>query len=160
MEGLAVYLCRQNTLKMRVISRLGEYGLRALMYMAAQKNESTYFNIRLMSQELDISFHFLTKILQGLTQRGLLQSYRGPNGGIGFLVPPEQITLATVVKALEGDDFFHNCLLGLPGCGERQPCPVHVFWAELRERLRTEFETTTLADLGTQTLEQHLRLKA
>lgn len=160
MGSFAMYLCRQKTLKMRVISRLGEYGLRALMYMAAHKSDMVYFNIRVMSQELDISFHFLTKILQGLTQRGLLQSYRGPNGGIGFLVPPAQITLATVVKALEGDDFFQNCLLGLPGCGERQPCPMHVFWTALRESLQMEFETTTLDDLGTQTLERHLRLKA
>lgn len=145
---------------MRVISKIGEYGLRTLMHMASNRTEHPYFNIRIMAEELDISFHFLTKILQGLTQKGLLQSYRGPNGGIGFLVPPEEITLAAVVRILEGDDFFDNCLLGLPGCGERQPCPVHHFWAGLRESLRSEFETTTLADLGEKTLKKHFRLKA
>jgi Rrf2 family protein len=145
---------------MRVISKFGEYGLRTLMYMAANRSDRPYFNIRVMAQELDISFHFLTKILQGLTQKGLLQSYRGPSGGIGFLVPPEEITLATVIRMLEGDDFFDNCLLGLPGCGERKPCPVHVFWAGLRETLKAEFETTTLANLGQQVLEKHFRLTA
>ena len=61
---------------MRVISKSGEYGLRALLYMVAHKKDEAYVNIREMADELDISFHFLTKILQSLTQKGILQSYR------------------------------------------------------------------------------------
>jgi len=145
---------------MRVISKSGEYGLRALLFMAAHRASQEYVSIREMAEELDISFHFLTKILQSLTQKGLLQSYRGPNGGIGFLVPPENILLADLVRALEGDDFFDKCLLGLPGCGERQPCPMHDFWKTIKTKLKEEFETTTLADLGQNTRLNHLRLLA
>ena len=143
---------------MRVISKFGEYGLRALLYMASNRSDTVYFNIRVMAAELDISFHFLTKILQGLTQKGLLQSYRGPAGGIGFRIPPEEITLDTVIRALEGDDFFETCLLGLPGCGEQKPCPVHAFWAGLRANMQAEFQSTTLAEMGQQVLEKHFRL--
>lgn len=145
---------------MRVISKSGEYGLRALLHMASNQENEGFFNIREMSEELDISFHFLTKILQVLTQKGILQSYRGPNGGVGFLKNPEEITLSELVRALEGDDFFDKCLLGLPGCGERQPCPMHAYWMGIRNNLKSEFETTSLADLGKNTRLQHLRLIA
>jgi Rrf2 family protein len=145
---------------MRVISKSGEYGLRALLYMASNQENEGFFNIREMSDELDISFHFLTKILQVLTQKGLLQSYRGPNGGVTFLKNPEEITLAELIRALEGDDFFDKCLLGLPGCGERQPCPMHAYWMSIRNNLKTEFETTTLADLGKDTRLKQFRLIA
>lgn len=143
---------------MRVISKAGEYGLRAMLFMVAESREQEYVNIRDMSEKLDISFHFLTKILQTLTQKGLLRSYRGPTGGVAFLTPPESIYLTDLIKALEGDDFFDKCLLGLPGCGEAQPCPMHNFWKEIKDKLKSEFAHTTLADLGQATREKRFRL--
>lgn len=143
---------------MRIISKAGEYGLRALLYMAAHREQETFVNIGEMAAELNISFHFLTKILQSLTQRGLLHSFRGPNGGIAFQTPPEQILLADLIRALEGDDFFDKCLLGLPGCGELHPCPMHDFWKDFKANLKTEFESTTLADLGLSTRQKRFRL--
>lgn len=143
---------------MRVISKFGEYGLRALLYMVSHRNDQEYVSIRQMAEELDISFHFLTKILQTLTQKGLLQSYRGPNGGVAFLVPPEKILLADLIKALEGNDFFETCLLGLPGCGEKAPCPMHQFWKEIKGAIKSEFETTSLAEMGRSVQLRNLRL--
>lgn len=143
---------------MRVISKSGEYGLRALLYMVSHRNTHEYVSIRQMAEELDISFYFLTKILQSLTQKGLLQSYRGPNGGIAFLVPPEKILLADLIRALEGDNFFETCLLGLPGCGERAPCPMHQFWKEIKGAIKSEFETTSLAEMGRSVQLRNLRL--
>lgn len=143
---------------MRVISKAGEYGLRALLYMVSKRADQEFVSIREMSDELNISFHFLTKILQTLTQKGLLRSYRGPNGGVAFLVAPENILLADLIRALEGDDFFEKCLLGLPGCGAAKPCPMHDFWKETKGRLQAEFEQTTLAQIGQSTRQNRFRL--
>lgn len=143
---------------MRVISKSGEYGLRALLYMVAHRSTQEFVSIREMAEELDISFHFLTKILQNLTQKGFLHSYRGPNGGIAFQVPPEKILLADLIKALEGEEFFDTCLLGLPGCGEKAPCPMHQFWKEIKGAIKHEFETTSLAEMGKSVQLRSLRL--
>ncbi len=145
---------------MRVISKTGEYGLRALLFMVAHREEDEFVSIREMAKQLDISFHFLTKILQTLTQKGFLHSYRGPNGGIAFQIPPEKILLTDLIQALEGEDFFDKCLLGLPGCGEKQPCPMHQFWKTIKTALKTEFATTSLADLGRNTRQNQFRLIA
>lgn len=144
---------------MKVLSKSSEYGLRALLYMVGKRGgEQEYVSIREMSEQLDISFHFLTKILQSLTQSNILASYRGPSGGVAFNIPPEKIMLSDVVRVLEGEDFFDTCLLGLPGCGEKKPCPMHQFWKEIKAALKHEFETTTLAQMGQITLDSRLRL--
>lgn len=143
---------------MKVLSKSSEYGLRALLYMVGKGDGQEYVSIREMSEQLDISFHFLTKILQSLTQANMLASYRGPSGGVTFNIPPDKILLGDVVRVLEGDDFFDKCLLGLPGCGEKAPCPMHQFWKEIRGALKHEFETTSIAEMGKSTQMRSLRL--
>lgn len=129
------------------------------MYIVAKKETTRYVNIGEISKELDISFHFLTKIFQSLTQNNILESYRGPNGGVALVKPPDQIFLIDIVKILDGADFFDKCLLGLPGCGNFDPCPVHDFWAVTKAALKVEFETTSLAELGAKVSEDRLRLR-
>lgn len=126
--------------------------------MALKKGDSSYVSIGEISEELDISFHFLTKTFQSLTEKGILKSYRGPSGGVAFATPPDAIYLIDVVKIIEGEGFFDSCLLGLPGCGEAAPCPVHDFWKEARSAMKREFETTSLASLADKVSRQRLRI--
>jgi len=53
-----------------------------------------------------------------------------------------------------------NSLLGLPGCGEQRPCPMHHYWKTIKASLKEEFETTSLADLGQSTRQNRFRLMA
>lgn len=128
--------------------------------MASQKNHEGYMSIGEISEKLDISFHFLTKTFQVLTQHGILESFRGPSGGVALVKPADQIFLSDIVYILEGEDFFDTCLLGLPGCGTERPCPVHDFWKVAKESMKHEFETTSLAELGEKVNEKRLRLLA
>lgn len=128
------------------------------MYIVSQEDWSNYVSIRKVAEELDISFHFLTKIFQLLTQNDILESYRGPNGGIMLKRSPDKIFLIDIVKTLEGENFFDRCILDLPHCGEAVPCPMHEFWKETKQALKIEFESTSLADLGGQIQQRGLRL--
>ncbi|MCB9048456.1 MAG: Rrf2 family transcriptional regulator [Lewinellaceae bacterium] len=143
---------------MKVLSKGCVYGLRALLYIVSEKPREEYVNIREISEELDISFHFLTKTFQSLTQKGILRSYRGPNGGVTLDRPPEEVSLAEIILTLEGEDFFDKCLLGLAGCGQAAPCPAHEFWIAHKAELRAEFERTSLADMGRKINKEKLRL--
>lgn len=134
------------------------YGLRALIYIAANSQPGEFISIREITEKLDISFHFLTKIFQSLTQQNILASYRGPNGGIALVKSPEEVYLVDIVNVLEGENFFGKCLLGLPGCGEFAPCPVHDFWAKVRSAMQKEFESTTLAEMAQKIQVDRLRI--
>jgi Rrf2 family protein len=106
-----------------------------------------YISIQTISDELGIGFSFLTKVFQQLNDAGLLTSKRGPGGGIALTRPTDAITLYEIVVAIDGDELFHECILGLPGCGEAEPCPLHEHWTEERERMQKTFQETTLAEV-------------
>lgn len=144
---------------MKALSQVGKYGLRALLYLVAYPPENQYLSIRQISDELGLSFHFVTKIFRELTEKGILISYRGPSGGIALARPAEEITLIEVIKVLEGEDFFDKCLLGLPHCGAAKPCPVHDFWKDVKTKLQKNFSETSLALLGEKIRTQEFRLE-
>lgn len=143
---------------MKILSRACNYGIRALIYMVAKNGGTEYISIGEISEELDISFHFLTKTFQELNRAKLLTSSRGPNGGVALTRPAEDISMLEVIMVIEGDDFFDACLLGLPDCGGGDPCPIHEVWKEKKEQMREEFQTTSLADLGAKVSEGKMRI--
>lgn len=126
------------------------YAIRAALLVSVKetKDGRKFIPIRELSDELDLSFHFLTKIMQLLTEAKILESFRGPNGGVGLARPARQVTLVDVIAAVDGMALFTECALGLPGCGEKTPCPLHAAWAKRREDLKRMFEKTTLASLA------------
>lgn len=141
-----------------VLSKACTYGILASLFIARESAKSTnYLSIGRMSKELRISFHFLTKILQELTSAGLLESMKGPKGGVALKQEAKEITILDVVLAIDGIKVFRECLLGLPGCGEEKPCPVHDEWAEIREELYRTFESKTLGDTAQKIDELNLR---
>lgn len=145
---------------MKVLSKSAEYGIRALLYMVSQNKQAKFIGINEIADSLGLSFYFLTKIFRELTSHGILTSYRGPNGGVALGKPASEINLADIVKILDGEDFFDKCLLGLPGCGDLTPCPVHHFWKEYKENFKDNLCQTSLADLGQKVYLEKLRLNS
>lgn len=145
-----------------VFSKSCEYGIRATIFLASESSEEgdRYHSIKDLSDELDISYHFLTKTLQKLTGCGYLESYRGPRGGVRLAVPPEELSIKEIVLAIDGPEIFEDCVLGLPGCGEEKPCPMHDRWAEVRARLRDQLEGYSLAQLAEGVRTDELRLRS
>lgn len=140
-----------------LLSKSCEYGLRASLYLASSSNEK-YISIKKLSEKLDISFHFLTKILQELTAAGLLESMKGPKGGVRLSKESHKISLQEVVVAIDGIEIFTECVLGLPGCGSEKPCPLHSMWAETRDDIEEVFRTTSLDDMSKKGKQNNLRI--
>ena len=141
-----------------LFSRGAEYGIRATLYLVANHNGG-FRPINEISDKLDISFHFLTKVFQKLTKAGLLQSFRGPKGGVSLLRPASEFTLEDVVLAIDGDDIFTTCVLGLPGCGDCKPCPLHDEWAAQRSNIQEMLSRTTLETAAMEIHSEKLRLE-
>lgn len=140
-----------------ILSKACNYGLRAVIYIAIERDK-TFVSIKEISEKLDISFHFLTKILQQLTKKNILMSLKGPRGGVALAHPPEDITMADIVIAIDGPDLFTKCLLGLKDCGTAEPCPLHAQWAVIRTQMSNLFTHMTLKKLADQLQQNQLRL--
>ena len=140
-----------------VLSKACSYGILASLYMA-RKKEGNYISIREISNDLDISFHFLTKILQTLSEEGLIVSLRGPKGGVSLAKDADSVSLLDIIIAIDGVDLFNECILGLPGCGHAKPCPMHDHWQNEREKLKANFDNKSLADIADKVEEFKYRL--
>lgn len=130
-----------------LLSKACVYGLKASLFLACGR-EGQYISIRKMSDELNISFHFLTKVLQHLSSAGLMESYKGPNGGVRLSRSGAEVSLFEIVKAIDGTELFTECALGLPECGSAQPCPLHEKWGKTRDSIRFMLENTNLVELA------------
>lgn len=142
-----------------LLSKSCVYGLRASLYLASNYN-GEYISISRLSEKLDISFHFLTKILQQLTAAGLLESLKGPKGGVRLTKSGKDISLLEIVVAIDGVDLFTECVLGLPGCGVEKPCPMHDMWAKTRNEIKEMLETTDLLEMAQKGKKGNLRITA
>lgn len=130
-----------------LLSNKCQYGLRAALYLAKNKDNGL-ISIKDISSELDISFHFLTKILQQLTNENIIESYKGPKGGVKLTIKGLNARLYDLVAIIDGVDTFHECVLGLPGCGHLKPCALHEEWALRRESLKEMLQGMTLERLA------------
>jgi Rrf2 family cysteine metabolism transcriptional repressor len=83
------------------LSLRGEYALRALLVLGLNYGEAVT-RIGTISEQQNIPKRFLEQILNDLKSAGLVQSRRGISGGYRLARPPEQITLASVVRHIEG----------------------------------------------------------
>lgn len=140
-----------------LLSKACEYGLRAALSLT-EGEPSVYVPIREVSERLGIPYHFLAKIVQVLIQHGILESARGPSGGVRLARPATQIALKEIVLAIDGGAIFTECVLGLPGCGTRKPCPFHDQWGPVRDSINNMFEEATLAAMTARIRDGDLRL--
>lgn len=129
-----------------VLSRAAEHGIRVALYLAREPGRR--FPVRELAGHSGAPYHFLAKICQRLAQAGVLESFKGPHGGIGLAAPPAATTVLSVVEALDGLDGFRQCVLGLAACNDSSPCPLHGRWAPIKADIQDMFAAKSLADLA------------
>ncbi len=127
-----------------LFSNATAYALRALSYLPS---DGTFRLARELAARLDLPGPYLAKILQTLTQEGILESVRGPRGGFRLARPASEITVGDIFRALEGPEAMEGCLLGFAECGGEHPCPLHQTWAGLKGQLEVGLTQATLKDL-------------
>jgi Rrf2 family protein len=127
-----------------MFSKACEYGIRGMLYIARKSREGVRVGIREISQAIDSPEPFLAKILQDLSRKGLVLSVKGPNGGFFMDVKHLKVSLAEIVTAIDGDQLFNGCGLGLKACNERKPCPIHYEFKEIRTNLKRMLQSTAL----------------
>jgi len=114
-----------------IFSKKCEYGLQAVLYLAAQQRGEV-ISADEIAKKLNIPKEFVSKILQSLTESGIIDSKKGKAGGFLLAKDPSRIRLIDIVGAIDGLDMFNNCVLGFPHCSPENPCPLHSKWGELR----------------------------
>ena len=128
-----------------------QYGLRAMAELAARFGQGP-IALSEVAQAQGISLATLEQVVAPLRRAGLLISSRGAAGGYTLARPPEQITVADVLRALEGALVSIPCLEGdaATRCERAEQCATRPVWALVRDRLVETLDHTTLADVCSQ----------
>lgn len=130
-----------------MLSKTCKYAIRALIYIAQQTKEGYKVGIKEIAKGIDSPEYFIAKILQEMVRQNLLQSTKGPTGGFHLSEKDLNNSLAVIVRQFDGDKIFSGCALGLKQCSEKNPCPLHHQFKEIRNTLKDLLETTTFTML-------------
>src|SRR3954470_14118454 len=132
------------------LSVRGEYALRALLVLGLNYDQQVV-RIQTISEQQNIPKRFLEQILNDLKSAGLVQSRRGVSGGYRLFRAPKDVTLAAVVRHIEGalapvscvsERFYEKC-----SCPDEARCAIRSAMKEIREAVVTIAERVTIADL-------------
>lgn len=130
-----------------MFSQTTEYAIRALIEIATRPPDEQVLSSEL-GEALGIPHHYLSKILQQLVRTRTLKSTRGRQGGFALARPAGRIKLRDIVEPFEDLKKYEECVLGQAVCSDAGACPLHEFWAEVRERFLKELDDKTLEDLA------------
>jgi len=116
------------------ISTKGEYGIRAMMELSNRYGEG-YVQSAQIAAARKIPENYLYQLLITLRKAGLVQSRRGPQGGHMLARPPEDISVAEVVKALEGPLAPVTCIQDniVGTCAYTKHCVLKDVWREVTQ---------------------------
>ena len=124
-----------------------QHAIRALVYLAERKDGGP-LGVKVVSNDLDLPYPYLAKIIQDLARRDLLVSRKGPGGGIYLSRDPTKMSLLEIVEAVDGPHSLKQCVLGLPACNDAFPCPLHTSWIEIRDRALSTLLSANLSALA------------
>ncbi|CAH8281320.1 BadM/Rrf2 family transcriptional regulator [Mariniflexile fucanivorans] len=132
-----------------MFSKACEYGIKACIFIAINSYEGKRVSPKEIAEEINSPQAFTAKILQALVRHKVINSIKGAYGG--FEVSKyeiKNIKLSQIVKAIDGDNIYNGCGLGLEKCDENHPCPVHDKFKVVRDELKLMLENTSLEELA------------
>ena len=142
-----------------MFSKSCEYAIKALIFLAKENHHHTKKGFKEIADGINAPQPFMAKVLQELSQHGLLFSTKGPGGG--FYLPPTYNTysIASIIRAMDGETIFNSCILGLNGCSAKKPCPLHDAYVPIKKQLVEMLESHTLGQFDMEMMNKIYFLK-
>jgi Rrf2 family protein len=134
------------------VSAKADYAIRASIELAVAESEGGPVKGDRIAQAQQIPTKFLESILGDLRQAGLVRSQRGAEGGYWLARPAAEITVADVIRAVEGPIAHVRGVRPEDVEYSGSAAPLRDLWIALRANMRAVLETVTLADLARGTL--------
>ena len=131
------------------VSQKLEYAMRAMIELAERRDEDGLVPARAIAERQQVPLRFLEQQLGALSKAGLVESFRGAGGGCRLARSPDEITVAEIADAIEGQIFPVFCLEPSDHtCFQDSRCGLQGFWADVARAVKQVFDETTVADLS------------
>jgi FeS assembly SUF system regulator len=127
------------------ITKQTDYGIVLLTHLAASAGR--HFNAPELAAETHLPLPMVSKILKVLAREGLLLSHRGVKGGYSLARPPQEISMAEIIGALEGPIALTECIDDHSGCSHESLCRVRGNWQRINTAVRDALTGISLAEM-------------
>lgn len=128
------------------ISAKARYAVRLLLDLAMHQNQGPVRTASL-AEHTGISVRFIEQILQPLKRDGLVKSTRGAAGGYLLSADPRDISVARIVRVIEGTISLALCCDDPSTCKRSPVCSSHKAWVRATQVLEAELEAITIAQM-------------
>ena len=125
------------------ISKKTQYGLRAMVYLAKFFPQKKVVSLKTISEEEEIPFDFLEKIILEMEKAGLVKAKKGVQGGYFLTRSPQKITVEEVMKILEKITVLVPC----GDCRRAEKCLIKNVWRKVSDSLSAVLSSITLKSL-------------
>ena len=132
-----------------------KYGVHAMLDLAMNRGMGPQ-SIKLIAERQGIPEQYLEQLIALLRREGLVHSVRGAQGGYLLVKPPGEVTMAELMRVLEGPITLSDCLEDRDCCTRTDVCPARRVWEHLSQSIDQVLLSVTLGDM----LEDHMRLQA
>ncbi len=129
------------------MSKLTDYGLVLLTHMA-QEGAPAVRTANELAERSRVPLPTVSKILKELSKAGIVVSHRGRRGGYSLSRPPEQISVAAVVEALEGPVALTECSTAPGSCSLEPVCLAKGHWGPISRAIQRTLQRVPLSALG------------
>ena len=123
-----------------------DYGLIALKHIASQTSQALT-NAREIAAKFDLPPSLLAKIMQNLSQSGIIEAQKGTGGGYRMARDPDKVTLTEIFESIEGPVHMVVCTQDAGCCSIEDRCSIKNGLINLELRFVEFFNSVTLADL-------------
>jgi len=133
------------------LNQATDYAFRMVLHMA-QLPIGTKVTGNELAKAQNIPERFLLKIMRNLTAAKIMQSFRGVDGGFSLLQSPADITLLSVIEAVEGTMYLQKCFYDVNSCsrGCRGHCSIHYAFDHIQLTLIKELNSINFEMLAAQ----------
>ena len=130
-----------------MLSQTCKTAVKAVLFLALKLENGEKAGIKEIADYLNASEHTVGKMLQTLVRRGVINSLKGPSGGFYISKLQQEQPIINIVEAIDGENVFGGCGLGLSRCSTTHPCPIHNEYKEARDVMNKIFRNKSVADL-------------
>lgn len=133
------------------LNRATDYAFRAVLYLS-RLPRGQVVEAKVIAEDEKIPSRFLLKIFRLLSQAGIVESFRGVNGGYSLAKRPGEITMKEVLEAVEGPIHINRCLIAPEECNKRHTgiCPLHKALFSIQQTINQELANYNFETLSKQ----------
>ena len=128
------------------MSKETDYGIILLAHLALGGRGMTH-SAREVAGVTYLPVPMVSKVLKILTREGFLVSHRGVKGGYRLAQPPERVSVADVISAMEGPIAVTECTEAEGECRHEPVCQLKPSWRKINQAVLVALDNITLSDL-------------